>query len=126
MRIAIANIAAVTVAAAALTGCGGSPDDDAPNDAAFDSCGPTEQAKRSAYGATQVFMDRILVAPSTSRYPIYSDSEMAVFLSADCVYRIDAYVDAQNSFGVMVRTHFMMEVEHVDGGYKVVDYEERQ
>ena len=71
-------------------------------------------------------MDRILVVPSTSRYPIYSDSEVAVFLSADCVYWIDAYVDAQNSFGAMIRTHFMMEVEYVDGGYKVVDYEERQ
>lgn len=59
-----------------------------------------------------------LKAPSTAEFPSISEWEFRGNLE-DKVYAI-SYVDAQNSFGAMIREKFMIEFEYQDGEYEPI------
>lgn len=59
-----------------------------------------------------------LKAPSTAEFPSISEWEFRGDLE-DKVYAI-SYVDAQNSFGAMIREKFTIEFEYQDGKYEPI------
>ena len=50
-----------------------------------------------------------LKAPSTAKFPY--QSEMIIETKDNLKYKIGSYVDAQNGFGAMIRTHFICDVQ---------------
>lgn len=54
-----------------------------------------------------------LKAPSTAKFgPAY----LATIVDLEhCKYRVTNYVDSQNGFGAMIRTHYTVDVRHHDG-----------
>lgn len=90
----------------------------------FRSCNQSvaeSQARVKAYGsvddarwiAEQQIMAR-LKAPSTAKITITQKVDLGK------KYRITGYVDAQNSFGAMIRTAFEVEMEYIgDGKYDI-------
>jgi len=68
------------------------------------------------------FVKARLKSPSTAKFPYISPDEVLI-LDKGC-YGITSYVDAQNSFGAIMRTHFRCIVEKNDtGGWDLVSLE---
>lgn len=57
------------------------------------------------------FVKNQLKAPSTAKFPWYDDS--CVDSLGNSRYRVTSYVDAQNSFGAMLRSNYICELEYV-------------
>lgn len=57
-----------------------------------------------AYYYSQPFVERGLKAPATAEFPYAS--EVSARALGDCMFQVEAYVDAQNSFGAMLRTRY--------------------
>lgn len=94
--------------AIALAGC----DDLTPEQKEARACGPT-----MAYVMSQTFVKRGLKAPSTADFGSYSESKvtpMAAGKSA-CKFLVIGHVDAQNSFGAMIRNMYVVTVEKAKG-----------
>ena len=71
--------------------------------------------KMEAYVMSQDFMDDYLKNPSTAKYPWYSDIHV---VQTGNRYKIEAYVDSQNSFGNTIRNRYYMILERSgDGGW---------
>jgi len=70
-----------------------------------------EHSKIAAYAMAQEFVDKQLKAPSTSKYPVYS--EKFVKDLGEGRYTVTTYVDAQNSFGAMIRNNFTCTLLYV-------------
>ena len=68
----------------------------------------TSDDRWDALVVCQQFVEDQLKAPSLAEFSIMSDSE--VENTTGKVWVVESYVDAQNSFGAMVRTHFRCEV----------------
>lgn len=58
---------------------------------------------------SQLIVNDQLKAPKTAEYP--SASEWSIFSDLEIV-RVASYVDAQNSFGAMIRSEFMITFDH--------------
>jgi len=67
----------------------------------------------SAWVMCQSFVEDRLKAPRTAKWP-WGYTDYVTDLGGGR-YRIKAYVDSQNSFGAMLRTHFTAEVEWTGG-----------
>ena len=65
----------------------------------------------SAYVMAQDFVSNQLKAPSTAKFPTYSKNYVTDL--GEGKYTITAYVDAQNSFGAMMRNNFICTVHYV-------------
>lgn len=63
-----------------------------------------------AYVMSQNFVKAKLVAPSTAKFPSFSD--VKVTKSGECKFTVLGYVDSQNSFGAMLRTAYTAEVRY--------------
>lgn len=64
----------------------------------------------SAWVACQQFVEERLKAPSTVEYPSpYTEYTRSV---GGGTFEVDAYVDAENSFGAMIRTDFLCTVDY--------------
>ena len=59
----------------------------------------------------QIFIKNNLKAPSTAKFPYCSDMEIEPLGYKK--YRATGYVDAQNSFGAMVRTYYVVEMKYM-------------
>lgn len=70
--------------------------------------------KISAYTICQQFVEDRLKAPSTADYP-WDATERTTYLGSTR-YRVDAYVDAENSFGAKIRNDFECTVKYTGGG----------
>lgn len=57
-----------------------------------------------AYLASQIIIKSKLKSPSTAKFPHYS--EVSIVSAGLCTFQIDGYVDAQNSFGALVRDNY--------------------
>ncbi len=68
-----------------------------------------EQA-RLAFAMAQIMLEDHLKAPSTAEFPLYTPGQTKK-LSDDDIWEIKSYVDAQNSFGAMLRTRFVMVIQ---------------
>jgi len=73
-----------------------------------DSNGPTAEM---AYFMSQVFVEKRLKAPSTADFPRYQEN--MVNKTVKDTYVVSSYVDAENSFGAQMRTHYVAELEYV-------------
>lgn len=58
----------------------------------------------SAYVHSKDLIAKSLKSPSTAKFSSYSDT--SVISNGECNFSIDGYVDAQNSFGAIIRTRF--------------------
>lgn len=70
-----------------------------------------EHDSLSAYVMAQDFVSSQLKAPSTAKFQTYS-KELVQDLGGGRYY-VSAYVDAQNSFGAMIRNQFNCTVKYV-------------
>lgn len=66
-----------------------------------------------AYVMSQKFVEDRLKTPSTAKFPTYKE-EMVVQLN-DNRFKVSAYVDAQNTFGATIRTHYTCWVKNTSG-----------
>lgn len=92
----IAGVLALAIILSSAFGSGDSSGDDPENRAA------------GAYLACEGFVSSSLKAPSTAEFEGYSPAAIS---SAGNRYTVRSYVDAQNSFGAMIRTDFTCVVE---------------
>lgn len=61
-----------------------------------------------AFVMSQTFVKKQLKAPSTAKFPYIN--EASVLREGKCGFRVESYVDAQNSFGAMLRTYYTASV----------------
>lgn len=73
------------------------------------------QNEDSSIGARlimQQFVSARLKSPSSAEFPdVFDGADKHVTNLGNQRYRIQSYVDSQNGFGAMIRTHFTGEVE---------------
>ena len=60
----------------------------------------------------QQFVRRQLVAPSTAEFPTGMSRVQHVYVG-DCEHTIGSWVDAQNRFGAMLRTHYRVGLRYM-------------
>lgn len=85
-------------------------------------CSSSDPCERDteAFVISKDFVKRQLKSPSTADFPSFSDSGVHVspMTTSDgkCGFRIQLYVDAQNSFGGTAREYFTVTVTPDGGG----------
>ncbi len=69
-----------------------------------------------AHMMAEKFVKAQLKAPGTAKWPwsVHSDGVSVDHLEGG-LYRVQSWVDSQNSFGAMLRTHYVAEVRTSDG-----------
>lgn len=66
-----------------------------------------------AYIMSQQFVENSLKSPSTAKFPsLYKLGDHAVLTTGTNYYEIKAYVDSQNGFGAMIRTHYTCNMKY--------------
>jgi hypothetical protein len=79
----------------------------------------TECQSKGAEAAAEVYAKELvkqsLKAPRTAKFPSIFNGGTKVSYRGDCKYAIRSYVDAENSFGAMLRTHWYVELKHLPG-----------
>lgn len=70
--------------------------------------------EKSAYYAAREVVSNHLKSPETAEYQPYSDDIVQINGNT---YSINLYVDAENAFGALLRTHFIVDVELRDGAW---------
>ena len=71
--------------------------------------------KLEAYVMSQDFMKDYLKSPSTAKFPSYSKVNV---VQTNNRYKVEGYVDSQNSFGATVQMKYYMILERdTDGGW---------
>lgn len=68
-----------------------------------------------AYIMSQRFVERELKAPRTAKFPSFHADGVRVRDLNGCRFSVTAYVDAQNSFGAMMRTNYTITMEYLPG-----------
>lgn len=63
------------------------------------------------------FILKSLKAPSTAKFPGYSEIPV---VKKDGYWESYTYVDAQNSYGAMIRTNYYVKMENQGGRWKLV------
>lgn len=66
-----------------------------------------------AYIMSRRFVERALAALSTAKFPSFHDAGVNAAQAGECKFRVTAYVDAQNSFGAMIRTRYTIDMEYL-------------
>jgi hypothetical protein len=79
----------------ALSGCGGEPAAMSGDDACF---------------ASRAFIRELLKSPSSAKFAS-CDTATIQEVGTD-VWKVDSYVESQNSFGAMIRTDFTCTIRH--------------
>lgn len=65
-----------------------------------------------AFVMSQDFVTKQLKAPATADFPNISSEGVSVNYLGNCVHEIRAYVDAQNSFGANIRSHYYVKIKN--------------
>lgn len=65
-----------------------------------------------AFVMSQNFVRRTLKSPSSAKFPNITSSGVSARNLGGCRHQVDAYVDAQNSFGAMVRSQYSVEMKY--------------
>jgi len=91
-----------------LAGCGEVP----PEQREEDDCSPI-----MAYAMSQTFVKRGLKAPSTANFGSYTESQVQPLPAGEsaCRFLVLGLVDAQNSFGAMIRNRYTVIVAKIKG-----------
>lgn len=81
---------------------------------------------KNAYYISQQFVENYLKAPSTAEFPSWYDQEHSVVQKPGSFtqYTINSYVDAQNTFGAMIREYYVCEVEYIKATdkWRLIDF----
>ena len=88
-----------------FSNCGGSS-----NSSNSSSTTSKQPDKFDAYVMSQLFVEDALKAPSTAKFPVYSED--MVVDGGDGSFIVSAYVDAQNSFGAMMRSNYVCIMQY--------------
>lgn len=84
----------------------------------FDTSGTStspDNSKIEAYVMSQDFMKDYLTNPSTAKFPSYSKVNV---IQTNNRYKVEGYVESQNSFGTTIKTNYNMILEKSeDGGW---------
>jgi hypothetical protein len=78
-----------------------------------DSKAPKAPDEVGAYVICEEFVKDRLKAPATAEFPWITDSRITA--SSNGQFRVISYVDAQNSFGGQIRTHYDCTVQYASG-----------
>ncbi len=79
---------------------------------------PTDQGDlHGAWAYMQQFVEKKLKSPSSADFP-FGGSRHVTPLGGGR-YKVDSYVDANNSFGAQLRTHFEGVIKRVAGGWEL-------
>lgn len=90
-------IAAILIAFFYIIGSGGDNDS---------SSKPTPSSKFLAYRYAENFVSEKLKSPSTAEFPGISEKDKHITSLGGDTYKIESWVDSQNSFGATIRTNF--------------------
>jgi hypothetical protein len=60
-----------------------------------------------AYSMMEDFVKNNLKSPSTAEFPGIFEKKSHITVLEEQTYKINSYVDSQNSFGAVIRTHFV-------------------
>jgi hypothetical protein len=71
--------------------------------------------KSSAKTMCEEFMSDRLTSPGSAKFGGYDESTVIYRTKPKPAYMVQDYVDSQNGFGAMIRTHFLCEVSTKDG-----------
>lgn len=72
------------------------------------------KAKLNAFIQSQTCVEDLLKAPATAKFP-FADTDLIPQLS-DSTFLVESWVDAQNSYGAMLRQYYRcIVVQHGDG-----------
>jgi hypothetical protein len=80
---------------------------------------PTDHSSSASVRCQRYVRDR-LKAPATADFPFL---DRRIWKFDDDIYVVKSYVDAQNSFGAMLRTNWHCKVQYVGGGWKLLELE---
>ena len=70
-----------------------------------------------AWAYMQSFVEKRLKSPQSADFP-FGGYRHVTELGAGR-YKVDSYVDSQNSFGANIRTHFEGVIKRIDGGWEL-------
>ena len=74
-------------------------------------------SKTMAFVISQEFVKKHLKAPATASFPWGTNSDgVSVVERGRCEYTVNAYVDAENSFGAKLRTQYRADVTYMPEG----------
>lgn len=76
----------------------------------------SNQNAMMAFVMTQEPVKRTLKAPSTATFPYFSDRQVSVTTKPNCVFHVSGFVDAQNSFGAMLRNSYTADIRFNEDG----------
>jgi hypothetical protein len=88
------------------------PEPETPDQRRLKTCTDTSGAKITAFVFAQEFVTRILKAPATAKYPSYTENGVQVLYKGNCDFAVLGFVDAQNSFGALIRSKFIVELRY--------------
>jgi hypothetical protein len=71
-----------------------------------------EYSNAEVYAMAETIVSPYLKAPSTAKFSSISDAKISRL--QDNGFRVDAYVDSQNSFGAILRSPFTVIFQYVD------------
>jgi hypothetical protein len=74
------------------------------------------QTEKDAWYMAKRFVERNLKAPSTASFQNYFDADASqIAQSVNCTWTVRGYVDAENSFGAKIRSHYIVMLRPVGG-----------
>jgi hypothetical protein len=76
-----------------------------------------------AFVNSKPYVEAQLKSPATADFPSYLYSQGVISSPVgNCTYKVKAYVDAQNRFGEMMRTYYVVKIKRFpqSGGWKLV------
>lgn len=74
---------------------------------------PYMPSDSDAYVTSQTFVKLNLKAPATADFPTKSQAKIFQSFDDDNIWEVTSYVDAQNSFGALIRSNFYVKIEYV-------------
>lgn len=81
---------------------------------------------KNAFYISQEFVKNHLNSPSTAEFPSWYDQTSNVIQKPGSFtqYTINSYVDAQNTFGAMIREYYVCEVEYIKARdtWRLIDF----
>ena len=75
---------------------------------------PDKPSKQAAYVESQEYAKNMLVSPASAEFPYMVDDEIVQW--DENTFVINSYVDSQNSFGAMLRSHYQCKVVYSSDG----------
>lgn len=75
-----------------------------------DDDGSEADAAYAAHAVCADFTRDRLKSPSTADFPEYDDAGVSITHASTSTWRVRSFVDSENSFGAILRTHFVCEV----------------